>query len=67
MKNYQNRNNKWNSSEYHTGKDCIEPGCHNPAGTWWSPLWCFQCNVKRMDRITMQLEKMANDTEDKNG
>lgn len=28
-----------NSSKYHTGKLCFEPGCENPAGTAWGPHW----------------------------
>jgi hypothetical protein len=44
----------YNSARYHTGKLCIE-GCGRPAGTRWSPYWCWQCNVARMARITEQL------------
>ena len=55
MKAYQDPNNKGNSSKYHTGKLCIE-GCGRPAGTAWSPYWCFECNVKRMDRINTQFD-----------
>lgn len=45
-----------NSSEHYTGKPCIERGCNNPAGTHWSPYWCFRCNVRRIRRITSNLE-----------
>ena len=48
-----------NSAKYHTERKCIEQGCNNPAGTAWSPHWCVECNVKRMDRITAQLDSMA--------
>lgn len=48
---YKDPNHEGNSAKYHTGARCIE-GCGRPAGTWWSPLWCFECNVKRMNRIS---------------
>ena len=44
--------------KYHTGKKCVEPGCNNPAGTVWSPHWCFSCNADRMKRITTSLESI---------
>ena len=47
-----------NSRKYHTGKTCITEGCPNAAGTMWSPLWCFECNVKRIKRIDKQFEKL---------
>lgn len=56
MLNYQNPRHEGNSAQYHTGKACIEKGCSNPAGTFWSPLWCFDHNVKRMTRITVNLD-----------
>lgn len=46
-----------NGPEYHTGKKCIE-GCGRPAGTAWSPHWCFECNVVRMRRIEKNLREM---------
>jgi len=58
MKAYQDPNNEGNSEKYHTGKKCIE--CKNkPAGTAWGPYWCFECNVKRMNRITTQLNQIS--------
>lgn len=45
-----------NSHKWHTGKTCIEKDCKAKAGTWWSPLWCFEHNVARMKRITAGLE-----------
>ncbi len=54
MKPYQDPNSPGNSSEHHTGKKCIE--CKTrPAGTFWSPYWCFECNVKRMDEVERSL------------
>lgn len=53
---YENPDHEGNSSAYHTGKICVEKGCKSPAGTWWSPLWCFEHNVARMKRITAGLE-----------
>jgi len=48
---YEDPNHEGNSSQYHTGKVCIEQGCDKPAGTAWSPLWCFEHNVERIHRI----------------
>jgi hypothetical protein len=58
MPGYDDRDDPGNSSEYWTGKKCIESGCNNPAGTKWSPYWCFECNVKRIKRIDSQFAKM---------
>ena len=51
---YNDPNNPGNGSKYHTGKSCIEPGCERPAGTAWSPYWCFEHNIERIDRISGQ-------------
>lgn len=59
MRVYKDRKHEGNSEKYHTGKKCIE--CDNKAGTRWSPLWCVDCNIRRMDRITAQLENMIQD------
>ena len=53
---YQDPAHDGNSAKYHSGKPCYTKGCKEPAGTWWSPLWCFKHNVERMDRITKSLE-----------
>jgi hypothetical protein len=53
---YNDRECEGNSAKYHTGKKCID--CDNPAGTAWSKLWCVECNIKRMDKITEQLDGM---------
>ena len=52
-------NHEGNSAKYHTGKPCIEHGCTNPAGTAWSPLWCFQHNSERIRRISRSMETIA--------
>lgn len=57
MDAYEDPNHEGNSPQYHTGKKCIE-GCGRPAGTAWSPHWCFECNVKRIKRISKQFEDM---------
>jgi hypothetical protein len=49
-----------NSPKHHTGKPCIEKGCEQPAGTWWSPHWCFEHNVERIKRITKQFDELLN-------
>lgn len=56
LMNCENPAHEGNSAKYHTGKACIEKGCEQPAGTWWSPLWCFAHNAARMKRITAGLE-----------
>jgi hypothetical protein len=59
MKKHENPNDDFNSSKYHTGKKCIENGCDKPAGTKWSPFWCWECNSKRLNYISSQFEKLA--------
>lgn len=59
MHAYQDPAHEGNGAKYHTGKSCIERGCDRPAGTKWSPLWCFECNVERMNRIDAALEKVG--------
>ena len=56
---YQDPAHDGNSAQYHSGKSCRTKGCKEPAGTWWSPLWCFRHNVERMDNISSTLESMA--------
>ena len=56
---YSDRDDPRNGPDYHTGKACIERGCNNPAGTRWSPLWCFECNVARLQRINVQMENIV--------
>ena len=55
MAGYDDPNDEGNSAKYHTGKPCID-GCGRPAGTAWSPHWCFECNVARINRVTGQLK-----------
>lgn len=63
MEKFEDPKYEGNSSKYHTGEPCIEEGCERPAGTWWSPYWCFECNVKRMKRISKQLNNFINKLE----
>lgn len=58
MDAYQDPGDPRNGIAYHTGKLCIED-CGRPAGTAWSPLWCFPCNVARLDRIGAQMDELA--------
>jgi len=58
MKAYQDPRNPGNGPKYRTGRECVERGCTNPAGTAWSRLWCMPCNVKRMDKIDANLREM---------
>jgi len=56
---FEDPNNKGNSYIYYTGKPCIEPECNEPAGTVWSPFWCFKHNVERIKRISIQLDNIV--------
>ncbi len=58
MKASEDPGNEGNSAAYHTGKPCVERGCDRPAGTAWSPQWCFECNVVRMKRISRSLAEI---------
>ena len=58
---FEDPDHEGNTSKYHTGKKCIEKDCNKPAGTAWSPYWCFECNVKRIRRIDNQLLDIVKD------
>ena len=60
MENFENPEYEGNSSKYHTGKKCIERGCEKPAGTTWSPYWCFEHNVERIKRVDEGFENIMN-------
>jgi len=62
---HKDPNDIGNSAKYHTGKPCIEKGCSRPAGTAWSPYWCKECNVVRMDRISRQLNDLCKSPDQK--
>lgn len=42
-----------------SGRRCLEPGCDEPAGTEWGPMWCPEHDADRIDRISGQLERIA--------
>ena len=42
-----------------SGRTCIEPGCERPAGTHWGPFWCPEHDAIRLEKITRQLEELA--------
>ena len=48
-----------NGVSWHSGKPCFERGCPNPAGTAWSPYFCFQHNVERFERIDKSFKEIA--------
>ena len=56
LERYEDRSDPGNSSLHHTGELCVED-CGRPAGTAWSPHWCFECNVERMRRIGHNLRE----------
>ena len=59
----QSHPNCWTGDHYQhachqpSGRPCVD--CGAPAGTPWGPYWCPDCDVKRLDRITAQLEWLA--------
>ena len=55
---YADVTNPGNGAAYWTGLPCINDDCDHPAGTAWSHLWCFRCNVRRIDKITRSLEEI---------
>ena len=56
---WRNRADPGNGPAYQVGNSCIENGCERPAGTAWSPYWCFEHNVERMERVVRQLTELA--------
>lgn len=59
LKAFEDPSHEGNGPKYHSGQPCHEKGCSNPAGTKWSPYWCFEHNVERMHRISKSLEDIA--------
>lgn len=59
--NYRDKTHPYNSEKYHTGKECAAAKCHNPAGTAWSPYWCVDCNIQRMDEIASEMAEINQD------
>jgi hypothetical protein len=55
---YDDPTSEGNQNKYLSGKECIE-GCGRQAGTAWGPFWCFECNVKRINRIDAQLRALV--------
>ncbi len=33
--------------------------CDNEAGTQWGPLWCLECDEKRIAHIDAQMQKIS--------
>ncbi len=61
MEPYKDPDHPYNGIAYHMyGTKCIEKGCAETPGTVWSPFWCFKHNVERMDRVSKNLEDLAN-------
>ena len=52
----------WTGTEYRhvcrkpSGRMCVD--CRRPAGTDWGPMWCPDCDVKRLDRVGAQMESL---------
>jgi len=41
-----------------SGRQCIEVGCDNDAGTHWGPYWCPEHDQERLERIDRQMEDL---------
>lgn len=41
-----------------TDNECVEPDCHEKAGTRWSPYWCPAHDEERRTRITAALDAL---------
>ncbi len=59
MQRYEDPNDEGNSEKYLSGKKCYY--CNEPAGTAWSPYFCYSCNVERMQRIDKSFERLSKD------
>jgi len=58
MENYADPDHEGNSSKYITNNKCDTHDCSNFAGTAWSPHWCFDCNIKRINKISKQFNAL---------
>lgn len=58
METYEDPNDEGNSSRHHTGRQCVESGCTEPAGTAWSPWWCFKHNVERIRQVDESMKRL---------
>lgn len=58
MKPFEDYNHEGNSPAYHSGRLCFYQPCENPAGTAWSPYFCFAHNAERMNRVSAQLDEI---------
>jgi hypothetical protein len=38
-----------------SGRTCYEQGCTQPAGTHWGPMWCPDCDARRLDHVSAGL------------
>jgi len=59
LESYEDPNDSGNSPRWHTGKPCIEKDCTEPAGTAWSPFWCFKHNAERIRSIDRALTALV--------
>lgn len=64
---YNNPLAEGNSAKYRTGKACIAPGCHEPAGTAWGPYWCMKHNIERLDKISAQFDGLLGKPHEEGG
>lgn len=52
----------WTGTEYRhvcqkpSGRACVD--CGQPAGTDWGPMWCPDCDVKRLDNVSAGMESL---------
>ena len=43
-----------------SGRRCVD--CDNPAGTRWGPLWCPDCDSRRLARLDAGFKQIAAET-----
>ena len=56
---YEDPKDGGNAERWHTGRECALEGCSRPAGTAWSPFWCFEHSRDRVERIRRELGELG--------
>lgn len=41
-----------------SGLICDTAGCEEPAGTWWTPIWCPDHDVERLTQISGEFDRI---------
>lgn len=40
-----------------SGRPCVD--CGRPAGTLWTPVWCPDCDARRLDNVSAGFAELA--------